>query len=116
MTDIPAVLQSYIKGLMTRDVQRVASTVSENLAFVSSNRTLNKSEFVAMLQALYTAFPDWHYQQSPPEIQADVIAIQWRQSGTHLGTFAMPGIEPIEATGRTVTIVEQYFTTNCRTT
>jgi predicted ester cyclase len=109
MTDVPPVLRSYIEGLKAHDVERVASTVSEDLAFVSSGRTLDKSQFLGMLRALYAAFPDWQYDHSRPEVGEEVIAIKWRQWGTHSGTFAMSGVNPIEATGRRVTIPEQYF-------
>jgi predicted ester cyclase len=109
MTDIPLVLRSYIKGLKTHDVAEVASAVSEDLAFVSPGRTLNKSQFLQMLHALYAAFPDWHYEHSPPEARDGFIAIKWCQWGTHSGAFVMSELEPIKATGRIVRIPEQYF-------
>lgn len=116
MTDVPPVLQDYINGLKAHDVRAVADTVSEELAFVSAGRTLDKPQFLAMLRALYTAFPDWHYDHSPPEIRKEDIVIKWRQGGTHTGTFVMPGLEPVEATGRTVMIAEQYFFYRLRAT
>ena len=65
-----------------------------------------------MLEALYIAFPDWQYEHFDPEVRGDVIAIKWRQRGTHLGTLSMPGLDPIEPTGRTVSIPEQYYETS----
>jgi hypothetical protein len=62
-----------------------------------------------MLRSLYAAFPDWRYEHSDPELRGNVIAVKWRQGGTHSGTLVMPGIEPIEPTRRTVTIPEKYF-------
>jgi predicted ester cyclase len=109
MKNTPLVLQRYVDGLKTHDVEKVASTLSDELAFVAPNRTLNQTEFLNMLRALYTAFPDWHYVHADPEIRGGVIAIKWRQSGTHTGTFNMPGLAPIAATGRAVTIADQYF-------
>jgi hypothetical protein len=50
MTDLPPVLRTYISGLKAHDVERVASAVSDDLAFVSSGRTLNKSQFLDMLR------------------------------------------------------------------
>ena len=38
-----------------------------------------------------------------------MIAVKWRQGGTHTGTFAWPGLEPISATGRAVRVPEQFF-------
>jgi hypothetical protein len=62
-----------------------------------------------MLRALYAGFPDWHYDHDEPEHRGDVIAVRWRQGGTHTGTFAWPGLEPIPATGRSVMIPEHFF-------
>jgi predicted ester cyclase len=109
MTGIPAVLHSYIDGLKAHDVDRIAGTVSDDLAFVTPARTLNKEQFLRMLRALYAGFPDWRYDHDEPEIRGDVIAVRWRQGGTHTGTFAFPGLEPIPATGKAVQIPEHHF-------
>jgi len=58
MPAIPPVLLTYIEGLKAHDVPRIEATVADNLQFVSANRTLNKSEFLKMLHALYTSFPN----------------------------------------------------------
>jgi predicted ester cyclase len=109
MIGIPAVIDAYIKGLETHDVDRIAATVGDDLAFVTAARTLNKEQFLELLRALYVGFPDWHYYHDEPERRGDVIAIRWRQGGTHTGTFAWPGLEPIPPTGRSVTIPEHFF-------
>ena len=109
MTEIPAVMFAYIQGLENHDVDRIAGAVADNLAFVTPARTLNKEQFLAMLRALYAGFPDWRYDHDEPERRGDAIAIRWRQGGTHTGTFAWPGLEPIPATGRAVRIPEHFF-------
>ncbi len=109
MTGIPTVLYSYIDGLKAHDVNRIAATVSDDLAFVTPARTLNKEQFLAMLRALYAGFPDWSYDHDEPEVRGDAIAVRWRQGGTHAGTFAWPGLEPVPATGRAVQIPEHFF-------
>jgi predicted ester cyclase len=109
MTGIPAVIDSYIRGLQTHDVDRIAAAVSHDLAFVTPARTLNKDQFLQMLRALYAGFPDWQYDHDEPEVRGNVIAIKWRQGGTHTGTLAWPGLDPIPATGRVVTIPEHFF-------
>jgi len=106
---IPSVLLTYIDGLKAHDVRKIADTVSDDLAFVSATRTLNKAEFLRMLGALYTGFPDWHYDHDAPEWQRDLLAVKWRQGGTHEGVFAMPGMDPVAPTGRKVRIPEHYF-------
>jgi predicted ester cyclase len=107
--ETPPVIQNYIEGLEAHDVGAVARTVSEDAVFISAGRTLDKQQFLDMLKALWHAFPDWHYQHSEPELQDEVIAIRWRQGGTHTGPFEMPGLDPIAPTGRDVRIPEHDF-------
>jgi predicted ester cyclase len=108
--DIPAVLLDYVEGLKTHDVERVARTVADDLLFVAATRVLTKSQFLAMLRALYAGFPDWRYEHDGVELRGQGnYAIRWRQGGTHTGTWAMPGMEPIAPTGRKVAIPPHYF-------
>jgi predicted ester cyclase len=109
MHEIPAIIGRYIQGLKTHDVAAIAETIAENLAFVTSTGVLNKTRFLEMLRALYAAFPDWHYDHETPEIRDDVIAVKWRQSGTHNGTHSLPGRAPVAATGKKVVIPQQFF-------
>ena len=106
---MPAFLYTYIQSLKTHDVDLIAGTVSEDLEFVSKSKTLGKEEFLAMLRALYAGFPDWNYDNDAPEIRDGIIAIRWRQGGTHTGDFALPGMPTIPPTGKKVTIPEHFF-------
>jgi NADPH2:quinone reductase len=107
--EIPAVLLDYIEGLKRHDVGRIASAVADDLAFVTPARTLDRAQFLAMLQALYAGFPDWAYDHDPPECRADGIVVKWRQGGTHTGTLALPGLPEVRPTGRRVQIPKQDF-------
>ena len=109
MRPIPEVFLRYVEGLKSHDVEKIASTVADDLQFISATRTLGKREFLEMISALYTGFPDWHYDHDPIEWHGDRLAVKWRQSGTHNGVFAMPGMSPVAATGRKVVIPEHYF-------
>jgi predicted ester cyclase len=109
MPAIPPVLLDYIEGLAAHDVERIAGTVADDLRFIAATRVLDKAQFLAMLRALYTGFPDWHYDHDAPEVRGDVVAVKWRQGGTHTGDFVLPGMEAIAPTGRTVAIPEHYF-------
>ena len=111
MTDrIPASLSSYIDALRDHDADRVANTVADDMLFISATRFLDKPQFLAMLRALYAAFPDWKYEHDGVEVRGEGnYAIKWRQSGTHTGTWKMPGMKPIAPTGKRVQIVPHYF-------
>ena len=107
---IPEVLLDYLEGLKAHDVPLIATTVADDLLFISATRILNKAQFLKMLTALYTGFPDWTYEYNGIEDRGQGnFAIRWRQGGTHRGTWAMPGMDPIRATGRAVRIPPHYF-------
>ncbi len=106
---IPAIFLEYVAGLKAHDVDRIAATMSEDLEVISNGRRLTKPQFLPFLRALYAGFPDWRYDHDPPEWHGDLIAVKWRQGGTHTGTFAWPGYDPVPPTGRTVRIPEQFF-------
>jgi hypothetical protein len=106
---IPPVIWTYIEGLKQHDVAGIATTVSDDLAFVTQTKTLTRDPFLQLLRALYAGFPDWHYDHDSPERRGEIIAVKWRQGGTHFGTFAFPGIEPVPATGKNVQIPAHYF-------
>ena len=110
MSAPPAVLERYIAGLKAHDVDLIATTVADDLAFVTPVRMMTKSQFLAFLKALYTGFPDWRYDHDPPEPRADGSwSIRWRQGGIHSATLALPGFEAVPATGRSVAIPEHDF-------
>ena len=107
--DAPAVLLRYVDGLQTHDVDKIAGTVADGLVFISATRRLDKPQFLAMLRALYTGFPDWSYAYDGVELNDGVYAIKWRQGGTHTGTWSLAGMAPIPPTGKPVRIPEHYF-------
>ena len=89
---IPAVIWTYIEGLIRHDVARISETVSDDLAFVTATTRLTKDQFLQMLRAIYTGFPDWQYDHDPPELRGTTVAVRWQQGGTHTGTFTLPGM------------------------
>jgi predicted ester cyclase len=109
-TTTPQSLLDYVEGLRTHDVDKVASTVADDLRFISATRIIDKQQFLAMLAALYTGFPDWTYKFDTIEDRGQGnYAIKWHQGGTHTGVWAMPGMVPIQPTGKLVQIPPHYF-------
>ena len=74
MQAIPKALTEYVEGLKAHDIDKIARTVSVDLAFIAATRTLDKAQFLAMLRALYTGFPDWNYDHDPIELNQGPIA------------------------------------------
>jgi predicted ester cyclase len=107
---LPKALTDYVAGLESHDVEKIASTLSDDLMFISATRVMNKSEALLMLGALYTAFPDWRYEYDEIENRGqNNFAIKWRQGGTHNGFWNLPGMDGIAPTGKQVRISPHYF-------
>jgi hypothetical protein len=106
---LPPVLKRYMDGLKAHDVGAILATVGPDVRFESVGRVLDIATFGAMLDAIYTGFPDWTYDHDSPRQVGGWWVVLWRQSGTHLGTFALPGIETVPPTGRFVCIPPQRF-------
>ena len=109
MNELPAVLRTYFEGLKAHDVAQIDRAVADDLAFVVKAKTLTKAQFHGVLRAIYTGFPDWHYDHDAPEFRQDIIAVKFRQGGCHTGEFALPGYEAVGPTGTLVKIPEHYF-------
>jgi hypothetical protein len=101
-------LASYVEGLKSHDVAAIDKSLSENVKFVTSVKTMGKPAILEFLTALYTGFPDWSYDHDDPVQEGDgSYSILWRQGGTHQATLDLPGFETVAATGKTVVIPKQ---------
>jgi hypothetical protein len=110
MTHAPAGLLEYMEGLRTHDIARIGSTFADEIRFVTPVRSMDKAQTLAFLTALYRGFPDWHYDNDPPQLQVNGSwGVKWRQGGTHTETLALPGFPSVPATRRKVVIPEHYF-------
>ena len=110
MNQLPPVLLTYINGLESRDVAKIANALAEEIEVVLANGTLSKRAFLAYLTALYAAFPDWRYQHDEPTtLQDGSISIRWTQDGTHTENWVLAGSAPIAPTGKTIQIPKQLF-------
>jgi hypothetical protein len=78
MNTLLPVLLSYIAGLKAHDVDAIATTVAEDLRFITPASARDKGQFLSFLRALHSAFPDWYYDQDEPELRDDEIAVKWR--------------------------------------
>ena len=103
-------LASYVEGLKSHDIAIIGESLSENVKFVTSVKTMIKPAILEFLTALYAGFPDWNYDHDDPVREHDgSYSILWRQGGTHKAKLDLPGFAAVPATGKSVIIPEQRF-------
>jgi len=73
---IPAVLLTYVDGLRTHDIAKIAGTMAPELKFISATRILDREPALKMLTALYTGFPDWNYKYREVEDRGQIRAVR----------------------------------------
>jgi hypothetical protein len=110
MTHVPVPLTRYMQGLRTHDIDLIGSTLSDDTRFVTPVRTMQKAQILDFLQALYAGFPNWSYENDPPEPTGKSSwRVNWIQGGTHTDPLALPGFPAVPATGRQVRIPKHFF-------
>jgi hypothetical protein len=99
-----------MQGLRAHDIDLIGSTLSDEARFVTPVRTMQKAQILEFLQALYAGFPNWSYENDPPEpTGGSGWRVSWLQGGTHTNALALSGFPAVAATGRQVRIPKQFF-------
>ncbi len=110
MISVPTPLTRYMQGLRAHDIDLIGSTFSDDTRFVTPVRTMQKAQILEFLQALYTGFPNWSYENDAPEgTGGSCWRVNWLQGGTHTNALALPGFPIVPATGRQVQIPKHFF-------
>ena len=108
--EIPPPLALYMDGLRSHDLAKIEDSFAGDIQFVTPARTMESSEILSFLAALYRGFPDWKYVNDPPIRTGQcAIGVKWHQGGTHSETLAFPGFPAYAATGKTVKIPAHFF-------
>src|SRR5579885_1669543 len=90
------------------DTAGLTSMVSDDFQFLGvTPQTLGKQEFLGFIQSLHTAFPDFKFNETSASESGDTATIKHKITGTHTGTFNVPGLPPIPATGKKFALPEE---------
>jgi steroid delta-isomerase-like uncharacterized protein len=88
---------SYIQACNAHDFDRMASFYTSPIKV--NDVLMDRPAVTAKFAPLISAFPDWHWEIRHLFVDGDYVALHFKVTGTHRGTF-----QAIEATGRRVMI------------
>jgi hypothetical protein len=73
---------------------------------------LGKQEFLAVQSAFQRAFPDWSFHSHDEKEQGDTVRTAVQITGTHTRDLVvpLPGMPPLPATGKHVSLPEEHLT------
>ena len=92
----------------TGDTAGLSSLVTDDFQFLGvTPQPLGKAEFMGFIESLHTAFPDFKFNETSTSESGDTATIKHKITGTHTGTFNIPGMPPIPATGKKFVLPEE---------
>ena len=63
-----------------------------------------------VMKALWAALPNFHIEVTAVENRADAVAVSFMWGGTHTGSLAVPGANPVLApTGKSVWVADAFL-------
>jgi predicted ester cyclase len=103
-------VKAFSEALEARDFAKVATYLSDDFTLSGPTpQPVGKNEFIAIQSAFMNAFPDWSFNLSHMEEQGDKTNATVQITGTHTQTLAVPGLPPIPATGKKVSLPEEHL-------
>jgi hypothetical protein len=97
----------------TGDLATMSGLVTDDFQFLGvTPQALGKQEFLGFIESLHTAFPDFKFNETTSSESGEAVTIKHKITGTHTGTFNVPGMPPIPATGKKFALPEEtsHFT------
>ena len=106
-------VKAFSEALETRDFNTAASYLADDFVFVGPvPQPIGKQEFLAIQSAFEDAFQDWSFNSHDEVEQGDKVVAAVQISGTHTRDLVlpMPGMPPIPATGKRVSLPVEHIT------
>ncbi len=105
--------KAFSAALESRDFDRAASYMTDDFVFSGPvPQPIGKQEFIAVQSAFEDAFQDWSFNSHDEVEQGDKVVAAVQITGTHTRDLVlpMPGMPPIPATNKRVSLPVEHIT------
>lgn len=105
--------KAFSAALEARDFDMAASYLADDFVFSGPvPQPLGKQEFIAVQSAFEDAFQDWSFNSHDEVEQGDKVVAAVQITGTHTRDLVlpMPGMPPIPATNKRVSLPVEHIT------
>jgi predicted ester cyclase len=103
-------VEAFSEAMEARDWEKVASYLSDDFTLSGPTpQPVGKNEFIAIQSAFMTAIPDWSFNLSHLKEQGDKVLATVRVTGTHNRDLAVPGLPPVPATNKKISLPEEHM-------
>ena len=95
------------------DFAKLAALLADDMVFAGPvPEPVGKREFLGIQSAMQAGMPDWKFNASDFKEDGDKVMVTMQITGTHTGELKlpMPGMPPIPATGKRVSLPKEQTT------
>ena|SRR2546422_8769339 len=106
------IVKAFAGALETRNFEQAASYLSDDFVLYGPfPQPISKQEFVAVQSAFQNAFQDWSFNSHNEVEEGEKVKSVVQITGTHTHDLVlpMPGMPPIPATGKKVSLPEEHM-------
>ena len=107
------ITQAFSAALEARDFDKAASYLSDDFVLRGpTTQPIGKQEFITVQSAFEDAFQDWSFNSHDEVEQGDKVFAAVQITGTHTRDLVlpMPGVPPIPATNKEVSLPVEHLT------
>ncbi|HVO44252.1 MAG TPA: ester cyclase [Aggregatilineales bacterium] len=106
------VIHESLAAFNARDEKKAFSNFASDLVVNHfMPQPIGLEEFIAVNRANLAAFPDWHFEIKQIQTQGDKTTVTVQVSGTHNGPLNVPGMPPVPASGKKVSVPDRFVCT-----
>jgi predicted ester cyclase len=103
-------VKAFSSALEYRDFDKAASYLSDDFTLSGPMpQPVGKNEFIGIQSAFQRAFPDWKFNLHEVEEHDDTVTGAVQITGTHTEDLVLPGMPPIPATHKEVSLPEEHL-------
>lgn len=105
-------IRESMAAFNARDLDKAFSSFADDLVVNGfMPQPIGLEEFKAVNAANLAAFPDWHFDIKQMQTQGNRTTVTVQVSGTQNGPITMPGMPPIPASGKKISVTDRFICT-----
>jgi predicted ester cyclase len=117
MMDAEKLFRDVLAAIESGDMAKAGNYLTGDFTFSGPvPQPIGKAEYLGLQGALIKAIPNWKFNAKNIKVQGNTVTATLQITGTHTQTLAaiMPGMSPVPATGKKITLPQEPLTVTMR--
>jgi predicted ester cyclase len=109
------IVRETLSAIEAHNLSNAGAYTADNLTVndptLKLSHPLDKRAFFSQMDAILQAFPDWKYNVRAMTTQNDQVIATVEATATHTNPLQLPGMPSIPATGKRISVPDQFIFT-----